>query len=83
MKLCAGTERASNGTKLAYEGSPFHRIIPNFMIQVSYRLGSFCFVAVKNTFYSRWSFSNAIRELNRVEILPGETGQEVRGALRV
>ena len=53
MKLCAGTERASNGTKLAYEGSPFHRIIPNFMIQVSYRLGSFCFVAVKNTFYSR------------------------------
>jgi len=32
-KLCAGTERAPNGYKLAYEGSSFHRVIPSFMIQ--------------------------------------------------
>ena len=33
--LCAGTQLdPKTGFKLAYEGSSFHRIIPNFMIQV-------------------------------------------------
>lgn len=31
--LCIGTERHPRGAKLAYEGSIFHRIIPDFMIQ--------------------------------------------------
>ena len=31
--LCRGTERHPRGAKLAYEGSIFHRIIPDFMIQ--------------------------------------------------
>merc|ERR1719444_788557 len=32
--LCTGTELdKKTGSKLAYEGSSFHRIIPNFMIQ--------------------------------------------------
>jgi peptidylprolyl isomerase len=31
--LCKGNERHPMGAKLAFEGSFFHRIIPNFMIQ--------------------------------------------------
>ena len=31
--LCRGTERHPMGARLSYEGSIFHRIIPNFMIQ--------------------------------------------------
>ena len=33
--LCEGTRSNPVGVKLAYAGSSFHRIIPNFMIQVS------------------------------------------------
>merc|ERR1719319_1038081 len=32
MKLCEG-DMTDNGTKLAYKGSGFHRIIPDFMLQ--------------------------------------------------
>ena len=32
-ELCKGDTRARDGTRLSYEGSPFHRVIPNFMIQ--------------------------------------------------
>jgi len=31
--LCRGDQRHPRGRLLAYQGSPFHRIIPNFMIQ--------------------------------------------------
>merc|ERR1719191_1128762 len=35
VKLCTGDsdKKSSSGTPLAYKGSKFHRIIPNFMIQ--------------------------------------------------
>jgi cyclophilin family peptidyl-prolyl cis-trans isomerase len=31
--LCEGTHKGSEGSPLSYKGSPFHRIIPGFMLQ--------------------------------------------------
>lgn len=33
LHLCLGDKTGTEGKKLTYEGSKFHRIIPNFMIQ--------------------------------------------------
>lgn len=32
-RICIGNEKNDNGVALTYHGSPFHRVIPNFMIQ--------------------------------------------------